>query len=239
MKKTAEGKYLRDNAENYDENAYERPSVTVDICICSIIDDALKVLLIKRKYPPYKNHWAIPGGFVDITSKESLEETAKRELEEETSLKDIYIEQLKTYGDHNRDPRMRVITVVYFALIPYSKIGKIIAKDDAKEYQWKDVKDLDVIDLAFDHNKIIKDLVDRLKGKIPYTPIAFSLVNEKFTWYELQTVYEVILDEVLLAPNFRRDISRLYDIKQLDKKATVTTPGKKPVLLQYQGKNPR
>ena len=119
---------LKDDLSNYNPKDYDSPSVTVDIAILSIIENDLKVLLIKRKYPPFRGYRAIPGGFVDIYRNETLKETALRELMEETNLKDIYIEQLKTYGDPNRDPRKRVITVAYFALVPYNLLKKLNIK---------------------------------------------------------------------------------------------------------------
>jgi len=157
---TAEGLLLNEDVSNYDDSKHKKPSVTVDIVICTIKDDDLKVLLIKRKYPPFRDHLAIPGGFVDVESLETLEQTALRELKEETNLENIYIEQLYTYGDPHRDPRKRIITVAYFALVPYSKLNEqeIIAKDDAKEVSWLSLKNIDDISLDFDHNKILKDV---------------------------------------------------------------------------------
>lgn len=232
--KTAEGKDLKDDVSNYDENKYKKPSVTVDIAICSILDNDLKVLLIKRKYPPFRNHWAIPGGFVDIDQKESLKDTAKRELKEETGLEGIYIEQLKTYGDPDRDPRMRIITVAYFALIPAEKLSDkmIRAADDAKEAEWFSLRNLPE-NLAFDHKKILQELKNRLIGKISYTPIAFSLVPEKFTWPMLQHVYEIVMGRKLITPNFRRKIKSIYEIKELKTKSKMKSPGRHSTFLKY------
>ena len=232
--KTAEGEYLKDNVSNYDSDAYKKPSVTIDIAVCSIINNDLKVLLIKRKFPPYRNCRAIPGGFVDIEKKESLENSAIRELKEETGLKDIYFEQLKTYGDPDRDPRMRIITVVYFALVPYDKLKnqKIKAQDDADSAQWFSLRKLPE-NLAFDHKKILNDLLIRLIGKISYTPIAFSLISKKFTWSELQNVYGIILGRSLLAPNFRRKIKAMYVLKEFKTFKKIKNVGRPPVYLNY------
>lgn len=231
-RKTAEGKYLKDDVSNYNSEAYEKPSVTVDMCICSIIDSDLKVLLIKRKHPPYRDYWAIPGGFVDLPKKETLEQTASRELREETGLKDIYIEQLKTYGDPDRDPRMRIITVAYFALVPYNflKNQNIKADDDAGDVGWFSLRELPE-KLGFDHRKILDDLLTRLIGKISYTDIAFNLLPLKFTWSELQRVYEIILGRSLLAPNFRRKIRSIYNFKELTRRKIKK--GRPPVYLKY------
>lgn len=213
--KTAEGEGLKDDASNYDKNAYEKPSVTVDVAICQFQEGELKVLLIKRKNPPFRDSWAIPGGFVDIPAKETLEITAARELEEETGLRDMYVEQLKTYGDPDRDPRMRVITVAYFALVrPESLLSQHIeAKSDAKEWGWFSLNRLP--QLAFDHKKILGDLMERLSGKVSYTPIAFNLLNKKFIFRELQDIYEFLLGRKILGPNFRRKILSMYTLKQI------------------------
>ena len=235
MAKSAEGNELKDDLSNYNADAYEKPSVTVDICICTIICNKLKILLIKRKHAPFRGMWAIPGGFLEIQKGETLEETAARELKEETCLENIYVEQLKTYGDPGRDPRTRVVTVVYFALIPYSalKAQVIKAEDDAEEYKWAPLRKLPK--LAFDHNKILKDLLTRLKGKIGYTDIAFSFLPATFTWTELQKVFEIVLGKKLTAPNFRRKMRALYKIKELKVKKEKKFIGRPPVTLTFKG----
>lgn len=224
---------LKDDLSNYNAEEFKCPSVTVDIAILSIIDGALKILLIKRKYPPFRGFRAIPGGFVDIERKETLEETALREFLEETNLKGIYIEQLKTYGNPDRDPRKRVITVAYFALIPYNLVGKlnIEAGDDAEDAQWFSLKKLPP--LAFDHKKILKDLRIRLEGKISYTDIAFKLLPKKFTWSQLQKVYEIILDRPLLRANFRRKIKSMYVLKELKEYRKQESAGRPSLVLKY------
>jgi ADP-ribose pyrophosphatase YjhB (NUDIX family) len=161
MIRTKDGESLKEDLSNYDASMYERPSVTVDICICSPIGSTFKILLIKRRKPPFKDHWAIPGGFLDLTLNETLEEAARRELHEETSLEGFPVEQFKTYGHPNRDPRTRVVSVVYFAVIPWSEVqGKVEAKDDAKEAEWFNFNDLP--ELAFDHSTILKDLLESM-----------------------------------------------------------------------------
>src|SRR4030042_4622577 len=142
---------------------FPKPSVTVDIVVFTIENDELKVLLVKRKLNPFKDKWAIPGGFVRI--KESLEDAAKRELEEETGVKDVYLEQLYTFGDPERDPRGRVITVAYMALINSEKIN-LKATTDASEAKWFPVKKIP--DLAFDHKKIFDYSLKRLRWKFEY-----------------------------------------------------------------------
>jgi len=243
MDRTKDGQPLKDDLSNYDANKYEKPSVSVDICICTILmredgsfyDDekSIQVLLIKRKNPPFRDHFALPGGFVEIPKKETLEETAHRELLEETHLKDIYIEQLKTYGDPDRDPRTRVITAAYFALVPWQNFLKteIRAGDDAKEAQWFNLR-YPPEDLAFDHAKILKDLMTRLEGKISYTPIAFNFLPRHFTWNQLQTVYEIILGRKLVTSNFRRKIRSMYDLQEL-KLVQKSSSGRPAKLMKF------
>jgi len=239
MIKTAEGPLLKKDASNYDKEAFEHPSVTVDICICSIIDKELKVLLIKRKFPPFQDSYAIPGGFVSLPAKETLEETAARELHEETNLKGIFIEQLKTYGDPDRDPRMRVITVAYYALVPYNQVEDIKAGDDAADAQWFPIRKLLIdgvtCELAFDHKTIIEDVLNRLVGKVSYTPVAFNLIPKDFTWTELQMVFEAILGKKFIVPDFRSSILSKYDIKVLDKKRKMNGKGRPSNLLNLIG----
>lgn len=188
-------------AHRYDVSKYERPSVTVDVLMMSLRQRDLQILLIKRRSWPYENMWAIPGGFVNMD--ESLEEAAKRELQEETSVQNVYLEQLYTFGDPGRDPRTRVITVVYFALLDSERL-LLKAASDATDVSWFSVYDLPP--LAFDHDKIIDYALNRLRGKLEYTTIAFNLLPEQFTLRELQRVYEIILHKRLDKRNFRKKI---------------------------------
>lgn len=180
---------------------YPRPSVTADVIIFTLRENDLHVLLIKRGHSPFEGMWAIPGGFVDIG--ESLEEAALRELEEETGVRDVYLEQLYTFGDPGRDPRGRVITVAYFALVPATAIHPR-AGDDAAEARWWSVCDLPP--LAFDHADILAYALQRLRYKLEYAAVGFELLPETFTLSELQAAYEIILGEKLDKRNFRRKI---------------------------------
>ena len=186
------------------EQDYPKPSVTVDIIIFSLKDNDLKVLLIKRNIEPFKNMWAIPGGFVRI--KESLEDAAKRELDEATGVKAVYLEQLYTFGDINRDPRGRVITVAYFALVNSEKT-KLDAKTDVSEAKWFPVSKLPK--LAFDHKKILQYALKRLIWKFEYTTVAFSLLPKKFTLTQLQKIYEIVFNRKFDKRNFRKKILSL------------------------------
>jgi 8-oxo-dGTP diphosphatase len=190
--------------KSYDASKYERPSVTVDVVILTVRARRLEVLLVKRRHWPFAGMWAIPGGFV--APNESLEDAARRELREETGVHDVYIEQLYTFGDPGRDPRTRVITVVYYALIRADELDKqhVHAADDAAETRWFSVHTLP--ELAFDHAKILDYTVQRLRGKLEYSKIGYQLLNEEFTLGELQTVYEAILHKPLDKRNFRKKV---------------------------------
>lgn len=182
--------------------------MTVDIILFTFRDGRLQVLLIQRKNPPFADHWALPGGFVHMD--ESLEQGALRELHEETGVKDVYLEQLFTFGDPKRDPRGRVVTVSYFALLSADHVagmemrGEIRGDDDARDARWWDIYDLP--DLAFDHRPILDYALQRLRWKLEWTALGFMLLPESFTLSELQQAYETILDEDLDKRNFRRKI---------------------------------
>lgn len=191
-----------EHAKTYDPSDYERPSVTVDVVIFSLMDDQLKVLLVRRKHWPFADMWAIPGGFVRM--EESLEAAAARELAEETGVRDVYTEQLYTFGAPERDPRTRVITVAYFALVPADAVEEPRAGSDAAETRWFPLDDLP--QLAFDHDKILAYALERLQNKLEYTVVGFKLLPDLFTLPELQHAYELILDEALDKRNFRRKI---------------------------------
>lgn len=224
-------------------NIRNSPAVTVDVAICTIIEDSLKVLMLRRSHEPEKGCWAIPGGFVDASRHENLEETAGRQLSKKAGLENIYIEQLKTYGDVERSPGSRMITVAYFALVPYEKLQRQQSelKEGASEIKWFSLKDHREEmtscgeKAAFDHGMILDDLLQRIQGKISYTPIAFELVSEKFTWPELRRVYEVVLDKKLDATNFKRKIRSMYRIEDLKSRAKPGSVGRPPSRLRFEG----
>ena len=180
---------------------YPRPSVTADIIIFTLGPADLQVLLINRKIPPFQGMWAIPGGFVRIG--ESLEEAARRELEEETGVRDVYLEQLYTFGAPDRDPRGRVITVAYYALVPAATIEPRAGDDAADARRWSAYAPPP---LAFDHADILAYALQRLRYKLEYSAVGFELLSEQFTLSDLQNAYEIILGEKLDKRNFRRKI---------------------------------
>lgn len=185
-----------------DKPVYERPSVTVDLVLFTFTESELRVLLIKRKNWPYADSWALPGGFVGID--ERIGDAAERELREETAVEGVYLEQLYTFGEPNRDPRGRVITVSYFAIVGADVRQQAHPGEEASDAGWFGVYDLPK--LAFDHARIIHYALQRLRYKLEYTALGFFLLPEEFTLSELQQVYEVVLQEHLDKRNFRRKI---------------------------------
>jgi 8-oxo-dGTP diphosphatase len=181
---------------------YPRPALTVDVVIFTLREDRLHVLLIRRAENPYEGMWALPGGFVKID--ESLDEAAYRELGEETGLREAYLEQLYTYGDPQRDPRGRVVTVSYFALIPADAPLLAVACSEISEAGWFPAEEIP--HLAFDHAEIIAYALRRLRYKLEYTAAGFELLPGEFTLSEIQRTYEMILGEKLDKRNFRRRI---------------------------------
>ncbi|TYQ28421.1 NUDIX hydrolase [Pseudanabaena sp. UWO311] len=181
---------------------YPRPALTVD-CIVFGLDaqQELKVMLIQRDIPPFEGQWAIPGGFVRM--EETLEEAALRELQEETGIHHIFLEQLYTFGCLGRDPRDRTVTVAYFALINLVE-QKIQASTDARAAEWFSISNIP--QLAFDHNQILQIAIARLRSKIRYEPIGFELLPQNFSLSQLQRLYETVLDRPLDKRNFRKKI---------------------------------
>jgi 8-oxo-dGTP diphosphatase len=183
---------------------YPHPAVTTDVVLFTIQDERLEVLLIRRGSEPFKGRWALPGGFVDID--EDLLACAKRELEEETGVTGIYLEQLYTFGTPDRDPRERVISVTYYALVPRERLT-IRAASDAEAVTWFPFQQLPP--LAFDHEQIVAMARERLAAKLEYSTIALQFMPERFTLTQLQSVYEVVLGQRLDKRNFRRRILAL------------------------------
>ncbi len=190
---------------------YPRPAITADCVVFALDEEDLKVLLIQRGQEPFKGQWALPGGFAEVG--ESLENTARRELEEETGLKNVFLEQLYTFSTPGRDPREHVITVAYYALVNLAD-HEVHASTDASNAAWFCIDDIPT--LAFDHDEILTAAHERLRGKISYQPIGFELLPEKFPLRMLQGVYEKILDRDLDKRNFRKKILSMGILQELE-----------------------
>ncbi len=203
---------------------YARPAVTTDIAVFTIQDQRLAVLLIQRGGEPFAGHWALPGGFVE--ADETLEACALRELAEETGIQGVWLEQLYTFGNPERDPRDRVISVAYFALVPMASLNPR-AGSDAQDARWFFIDDLP--ELAFDHRDILDLAQHRLRAKLDYSTVAFSFMNETFTLGELQTVYEIVRGETLDKRNFRKFVKSLNLVE--DAGATRRNGTHKPARL--------
>ena len=186
-------------------------TITVDCVVFGLDDQELKVLLIERDLEPFKGQWALPGGFV--REGEPLEETARRELKEETGVDEVYLEQLYTFGAVDRDPRGRVVTVAYYALVNLQDYS-INATTDAKSAAWFAIDDLP--HLPFDHQEIFEMALKRLKAKVRYEPIGFELLPERFTLTQLQRLYEKVLEMPIDKRNFRKKILSMELLKDLN-----------------------
>lgn len=194
---------------------HPRPALAVDCVVFGLDAEGLKVLLIERGLPPFEGQWALPGGFVRM--EETLDEAAHRELREETGVEAIYLEQLYSFGALKRDPRERVVSVAYYALVKLSD-HRVHAATDARDAQWFNA--LTLPDLAFDHARILEVATERLRGKVRYQPIGFDLLPDKFTLTELQRLYEVILGRELDKRNFRKKINSMNLLEALDERQT-------------------
>jgi 8-oxo-dGTP diphosphatase len=188
---------------------YPHPAVSTDVVVFTIEEQELKLLLVRRANDPYRGMWALPGGFLDIA--EDLEDCALRELEEETGVRGVYLEQLYTFGAPDRDPRERVISVAYFALVPLGKLAPRAASD-AAEVGWFAFNRLP--ELAFDHDEIIAMAHRRLVAKLEYSTIAFQFMPATFTLSELQRVYETLRNAPLDKRNFRKRILALDCVEE-------------------------
>lgn len=195
---------------SYNKNEYEKPSVAVDLLVFTVKDDRLKIVLVRRNEHPFKDMLSLPGVFVGIN--ETLDEAAARGAREEAGLADIYFEQLYTWGDIDRDPRMRIISVSYLSLTPAEKLT-LSAGSRTSSAELYDVEELLASDeeLAFDHRKIIGYGRERIRNKTEYSRIAFEFLPKEFTLPQLQRVYEILLGKPLYKANFRRRVAPLIE----------------------------
>ncbi len=185
---------------------YARAALTVDCVIFGFDGERMQLLFIKRALAPFQGTWALPGGFVHVD--ESVDDAAQRELQEETGITDVFLEQLYTFGQLGRDPRERVVSVAYFALV--NRISHTLqAATDAADAQWFAMQELPA--LAFDHTHIVEVALARLRGKLRYEPIGFELLPKKFRLSQLQSLYEAVLGQTLDKRNFRKKVLS-YDL---------------------------
>jgi 8-oxo-dGTP diphosphatase len=192
---------------------FERPSLATDCVIFGFDGGELKLLLTEREKEPFKNKWALPGGFVFMC--ESTEDAARRVLLEKAGIRPAFVEQLYTFSQPDRDPRDRIVSVSYFALVNMREYELIAGRDTVKA-EWIELSKLPK--LAFDHSKIVKMAIQRLKGKVSYQPVGFELLNEKFTLSQLQSLYEAILNIQIDKRNFRKKILGMGLLKALAEK---------------------
>lgn len=196
--------------EGYDPSAFDRPSVTVDLVLVGLYRGQLSALLLRRSRPPQSGRWALPGGFVAID--ESLDQAAARLLREKVGVAKAHLEQLYTFGAVSRDPRMRIITVAYLALLRESQMAEAVRMGtvEVATLTAEPLKALDMggapLSLAFDHREILTLARDRLRNKIDYSDVAFALLPDHFTLRALQNAHEAILGIKLNKPAFRRRV---------------------------------
>jgi len=195
-------------------------------------NDGVSVLLIKRKYPPFKDNWAIPGGFV--LDNESLEEAVQRELLEETGIKVNYLEQLYSFGEPKRDPRQRIISIAYFALVKSGLFQQLKASTDAEEAQWFSINKLPA--LAFDHKQILQVAIERVRAKIRYQPIGFELLDKKFPFADLEKLYIALLDRAIDRRNFTKKILSLGLLEDTGELAALSGAGRPSKIYQFNKK---
>lgn len=232
------GPTLLADCTNYDDSGFKKALSTVDTAIVRMRDSKLEVLLVKRRWHPYQGKWALPGGFMDLDKGETLEEASLRELEEETGAVGVPVQQLRTYGDPERDPRGRVLTVAFYALVPGHAMDsqKLEAMDDAGGFQWRHLHEgMRADDLAFDHAVILLDLLKQVRMLTKYTPLAFELVDKGgFTRKELECAYEALLGK--RTGNLMRKVSMRYNVTPTGVGAARTRLRGRPAnLFRYLG----
>ncbi len=203
--------------DGYKPDDFDRPSVAVDVALLTVADNAMQVLVVRREEHPHKGRWALPGGFVHID--ESLDVAAHRVLTEKADLRDVFIEQLYTFGEVRRDPRMRIISVAYYALVPASRLTTVASPTRrlARASMGPGATvglhiDDRPVRAAFDHAGIVETAVMRLRGKLDYAPVGFELLADEFTLLDVQRIHEAVLDRPVNKDSFRRRMLATGDI---------------------------
>lgn len=195
--------------KTYDPAEFDRPSVAVDVALLTVADGVLRVLVVEREEPPQAGRWGLPGTFLGM--RETLEDAARRALATKAHVSDVFLEQLYTFGVPDRDPRTRVLSVAYYALVDAERLAGMELRRVRVPWEGEAGGPVEVVTasgealpLAFDHAEILGMAVKRLRGKLDYTPIGFQLLPERFTLRQLQDVHETILGRPLNKDSFRR-----------------------------------
>jgi 8-oxo-dGTP diphosphatase len=195
-------------------------------------NEGVSVLLVQRKYEPFKNYWAIPGGFV--SEKESLEDAVRRELLEETGITVNYLEQLYTFGDPDRDPRQRIISIAYFALVKSAQFQQLKASTDAENARWFNIKTLPK--LAFDHREILATAIERVRIKVRYQPIGFELLDKKFPFADLEKLYITLLGRDIDRRNFSKKMLAIGILDETNELAKTEGKGRPSKMYRFNKK---
>jgi 8-oxo-dGTP diphosphatase len=219
--------------KNYPKKGFAHAVVAVDVVIFTVINHKLNVLLLELNEDPFSGRWALPGGLV--TKSESLDESVKRHLETKAGVAGIYFEQLYTFGEPNRDPKGWVVSVAYMALVNRVRVHPKTS-DRYRNIAWKDVNNLP--EMAYDHKLIVKIGIERLRSKLTYTNIIYSLMPREFSYTELQQMYESILEEKLDKRNFRKKIDSLGLLTKLNKKRKGE-PSRPAQLYSFKSRTPK
>lgn len=215
------------------QNNPQKIKVTVDAVVFGYSKaDGVSLLLIQRKYDPFKGSWAIPGGFV--LNEESLEEAVERELKEETGVEVNYLEQLYSFGKPARDPRQRIVSIAYFGLVKASQYQELKASTDAENAAWFPIEELPK--LAFDHKEILQVAIERLRAKIRYQPIGFELLDKKFPFSDLEKLYTALLDRPINRRNFSKKILSFGFLEETGEIAKTEGKGRPSKMYQFNQK---
>ncbi|MFT7185627.1 MAG: 8-oxo-dGTP diphosphatase [Pseudohongiellaceae bacterium] len=214
--------------KSYNIHDFDVPLTSVDMAIFTIREQQLQVLLIKRAQHPALGQWALPGGFINQSKDESLDDTAHRKLKEKTGVDTPYLEQVATFGGAKRDPRGWSVTIAYFALISSDEIT-LNGDESSEEVLWVPVKEIgSKYELAFDHQTILETCYKRLKGKVQYTSLPVNLLQNEFTLTELQNTFEIVLEKSVEKKSFRR---RILDADILEETGSMRTGSNRPAKL--------